>query len=94
MSKLATFLYLLICFGLTYASRPNVEFDAIISPHRVHSLELLCFDFRLKDVSAYKTALAVLDDESCEGIDGSEECLMRRTLVAHVDYIYTQKHKP
>ncbi|KAG5030780.1 hypothetical protein AAZX31_06G044600 [Glycine max] len=80
MSKLATFLYLLICFGLTYASRPNVEFDAIISPHR--------------DVSAYKTALAVLDDESCEGIDGSEECLMRRTLVAHVDYIYTQKHKP
>ncbi|XP_068655463.1 phytosulfokines-like [Aristolochia californica] len=27
--------------------------------------------------------------ESCEGV-GEEECLMRRTLVAHTDYIYTQ----
>ncbi|KAK7330933.1 hypothetical protein VNO77_25139 [Canavalia gladiata] len=30
-------------------------------------------------------------DESCEGV-GEDECLMRRTLAAHVDYIYTQKH--
>lgn len=29
----------------------------------------------------------------CEGGDEGEECLMRRTLVAHTDYIYTQgKH--
>jgi hypothetical protein len=29
----------------------------------------------------------------CEGGEGTEECLMRRTLVAHTDYIYTQgKH--
>ena len=27
--------------------------------------------------------------EECEGEEG-EECLMRRTLVAHTDYIYTQ----
>ncbi|XP_071723405.1 phytosulfokines 3-like [Rutidosis leptorrhynchoides] len=32
-------------------------------------------------------------DEICEGV-GEEECLMRRTLVAHTDYIYTQEHKP
>ncbi|XP_021284857.1 phytosulfokines [Herrania umbratica] len=32
-------------------------------------------------------------DENCEGA-GKEECLMRRTLAAHVDYIYTQNHKP
>ncbi|CAN6307435.1 unnamed protein product [Urochloa humidicola] len=32
-------------------------------------------------------------DEACEGEDEGEECLMRRTLVAHTDYIYTQgKH--
>ncbi|KAL7206328.1 hypothetical protein ACSBR2_019107 [Camellia fascicularis] len=31
-------------------------------------------------------------EESCEGV-GEEECLMRRTLAAHVDYIYTQKQK-
>ncbi|CAL4913379.1 unnamed protein product [Urochloa decumbens] len=29
----------------------------------------------------------------CEGEEEGEECLMRRTLVAHTDYIYTQgKH--
>ncbi|KAJ1381767.1 Phytosulfokine [Sesbania bispinosa] len=32
-------------------------------------------------------------DKSCEGIR-EEECLMRRTLAAHIDYIYTQKHNP
>ncbi|XWS63022.1 hypothetical protein CRYUN_Cryun06bG0061000 [Craigia yunnanensis] len=33
-------------------------------------------------------------EDSCEGIEEEEECLMRRTLAAHVDYIYTQKTKP
>ncbi|XP_022727350.1 phytosulfokines-like [Durio zibethinus] len=36
-------------------------------------------------------------EDSCEGIEKEEEeeeCLMRRTLAAHVDYIYTQKTKP
>ncbi|AES94502.1 putative phytosulfokine [Medicago truncatula] len=32
-------------------------------------------------------------DKICEEIE-EEECLMRRTLVAHTDYIYTQKHNP
>ncbi|XP_030532096.1 phytosulfokines 3-like [Rhodamnia argentea] len=32
-------------------------------------------------------------EESCEGV-GEEECLTRRTLAAHIDYIYTQKQKP
>ena len=32
-------------------------------------------------------------DENCEGL-GEDECLMRRTLAAHIDYIYTQKEKP
>ncbi|CAF2046376.1 hypothetical protein BRARA_I03344 [Brassica rapa] len=31
-------------------------------------------------------------EENCKGI-GEEECLIRRTLVAHTDYIYTQNHK-
>ncbi|PON40511.1 Phytosulfokine [Parasponia andersonii] len=35
----------------------------------------------------------VMVEESCEGV-GEEECLMRRTLAAHTDYIYTQKQKP
>ncbi|CAD5183246.1 unnamed protein product [Musa acuminata subsp. malaccensis] len=31
-------------------------------------------------------------DEECGGV-GKEECLMRRTLAAHTDYIYTQGKK-
>ncbi|URD71947.1 Phytosulfokine precursor protein (PSK) [Musa troglodytarum] len=31
-------------------------------------------------------------DEGCRGV-GVEECLMRRTLAAHTDYIYTQGNK-
>ncbi|KAK4777564.1 hypothetical protein SAY87_017751 [Trapa incisa] len=31
-------------------------------------------------------------EASCEGM-GEDECLMRRTLVAHIDYLYTQKTK-
>ncbi|CAD5168948.1 unnamed protein product [Musa acuminata subsp. malaccensis] len=29
--------------------------------------------------------------EGCEGA-GEDECLVRRTLAAHTDYIYTQEH--
>ncbi|KAK9941781.1 hypothetical protein M0R45_007475 [Rubus argutus] len=43
----------------------------------------------LKDAEVEK----VMAEESCEGV-GEEECLMRRTLAAHIDYIYTQKTKP
>ncbi|THU65950.1 hypothetical protein C4D60_Mb05t09030 [Musa balbisiana] len=32
-------------------------------------------------------------DEECGGI-GEDECLMRRTLVARTDYIYTQGKNP
>ncbi|KAM0032349.1 putative phytosulfokine [Helianthus debilis subsp. tardiflorus] len=32
-------------------------------------------------------------EESCEGL-GKEECLTRRILVAHLDYIYTQEKNP
>lgn len=31
-------------------------------------------------------------EESCNNVEEEEECLMRRTLAAHVDYIYTQEH--
>ncbi|OIW12847.1 hypothetical protein TanjilG_24780 [Lupinus angustifolius] len=34
-----------------------------------------------------------MEESSCEGI-AEEDCLMRRTLAAHTDYIYTDKHKP
>ncbi|KAK7280239.1 hypothetical protein RJT34_25301 [Clitoria ternatea] len=62
--------------------------------------------YEARDVPAFSTIMissktqhGVLEEESvnveesCDGI-GGEECLMRRTLVAHTDYIYTQKQKP
>nr|XP_009802460.1 PREDICTED: phytosulfokines-like [Nicotiana sylvestris] len=39
-----------------------------------------------------KATAKVEVDDRCEGL-GEEECLMRRTLEAHLDYIYTQRHK-
>ncbi|KAJ1377863.1 Phytosulfokine [Sesbania bispinosa] len=47
-----------------------------------------------EDVANNKISKAELDDENCEGVEATEECLTRRTLAAHLDYIYTQKHKP
>ncbi|KAI9106446.1 hypothetical protein K1719_021974 [Acacia pycnantha] len=80
MSKLFTIftIFLLLSLGLIQASRPNVGLTRHSSLHEG--------DMEIK---------AELEDENCdETVEGKEECLMRRTLVAHVDYIYTQKHKP
>ncbi|KAG0488897.1 hypothetical protein HPP92_007708 [Vanilla planifolia] len=30
----------------------------------------------------------------CEGLGDDEQCLMRRTLEAHIDYIYTEQKNP
>ncbi|XP_058739196.1 phytosulfokines-like [Vicia villosa] len=53
----------------------------------------------LGPVTSTNTQYEVLEDgkvnieENCEGIE-EDDCLMRRTLVAHTDYIYTQKQNP
>ncbi|KAK1410332.1 hypothetical protein QVD17_36867 [Tagetes erecta] len=44
-------------------------------------------------VTKHQTKGGVEIEERCEGID-EDECLMRRTLVAHIDYIYTQNKNP
>jgi hypothetical protein len=31
-------------------------------------------------------------EKECEGANDEDECMMRRTLAAHTDYIYTQQH--
>lgn len=35
-----------------------------------------------------------VEELSCEGAAEKDECLKRRTLAAHVDYIYTQNVNP
>ncbi|KAF3434516.1 hypothetical protein FNV43_RR21601 [Rhamnella rubrinervis] len=85
-SKLTTTLcvlsLLLLFFSLTCRSRPEpAGFSGANSPLKVQHVD--------DDHETEK----VMVEESCEGV-GEEECLMRRTLAAHIDYIYTQKHKP
>ncbi|POO00668.1 Phytosulfokine [Trema orientale] len=70
---------LLFCSTLAYAARPEPGFSATVPAQTQHGV-----------VEAEQVEVG---DESCEGV-GEEECLMRRTLAAHTDYIYTQKHKP
>ncbi|KAJ7946184.1 Phytosulfokines 3 [Quillaja saponaria] len=70
--------FFLFFLTLTYAVRPGQVF-AEVNPNKTQH----------KVMEADNVEV----DESCEGI-GDEECLMRRTLAAHIDYIYTQKQKP
>ncbi|XP_059624030.1 phytosulfokines 3-like [Cornus florida] len=81
MSKVTSLIMivLLLCFTLSYAARPEPTKLPEVTPANTQRV-----------VEAQKFEVA---DESCEGV-GDEECLMRRTLAAHIDYIYTQKQKP
>ncbi|CAH8382230.1 unnamed protein product [Eruca vesicaria subsp. sativa] len=84
MENLSTLLIvaLLLCAAtLTCTSRPEpADFASItISPADIRSLEMI--ESKLHEVA----------DESCEK-DNDEDCLMRKTLTANLDYIYTQKN--
>ncbi|EEF37131.1 phytosulfokines 3 [Ricinus communis] len=72
---------LLLCSTLIHASRPEPAFSNGSLPKNQ------------QDQGVNQEEHAEMVEESCEGV-GEEECLMRRTLAAHIDYIYTQKHKP
>ncbi|KAK9949192.1 hypothetical protein M0R45_004726 [Rubus argutus] len=73
------FIALLLCSTLASAARPEPAFSAAAT------------NSEKKQLGGVETEQ--VDIESCEGV-GEEECLMRRTLAAHIDYIYTQKTKP
>ncbi|KGN48631.1 hypothetical protein Csa_003351 [Cucumis sativus] len=74
------FLLLLLHRPLAYAARPTPAAPTTI-PTQELAEELKQSDGEM------------VMDENCDGV-GEEECLMRRTLAAHLDYVYTQKHKP
>ncbi|XP_061354635.1 phytosulfokines-like [Gastrolobium bilobum] len=63
---------------LTYAGRPVPSSSNVISNNIQHGV----LEEEIANI-----------EETCES-SGEEECLMRRTLAAHTDYIYTQKQKP
>ena len=73
------FVILLLCFALSYAARPHPLFH-----------EATLNNIQNQDVVETKQ---VRKEESCKGVK-EEECLERRTLAAHLDYIYTQNQNP
>ncbi|KAK0583008.1 hypothetical protein LWI29_032283 [Acer saccharum] len=79
VSALCIATLLLFFFTLSSAARPHPGSFSDVTP--------LNADQITEDVEAEKV------EEKCEGV-GEDECLMRRTLAAHVDYIYTQKTQP
>ncbi|XWS29681.1 hypothetical protein CRYUN_Cryun24cG0051000 [Craigia yunnanensis] len=83
MAKLATLfvLTLLLVSTLSFAARSGPAFPND-SPAKTQAEGT---------VGTEQSTEAV--EDGCEGV-GEEECLMRRTLAAHIDYIYTQKQKP
>lgn len=83
MSKVSTLciVSLLLFLTLSYAvARPVATFQDV-TPMETHH------GHRVND-----HVEKVDKEESCEGL-GEDECLMRRTLEAHLDYIYTQGQK-
>ncbi|MBA0691747.1 hypothetical protein Goari_009359 [Gossypium aridum] len=93
MSKLFTLFIaaLLLNFMLCYAARPDPAF--LLTKHQALFLSFLFF-LPNPIISIFLLFFVGVDvDDNCEGV-GKEESLMRRTLAAHLDYIYTQNHKP
>lgn len=50
-----------------------------------------CFGFRPARC-VQKQGSTAAEGGGCEGANDEDECMMRRTLAAHTDYIYTQQH--
>ncbi|KAJ7013322.1 hypothetical protein NC653_003115 [Populus alba x Populus x berolinensis] len=78
LSTVCIIAVLLLSFTLTYAAPPSQP-----------CLYSFCLPL-LKDNAEPET---VKVEDGRDGV-GEEECLMRRTLAAQTDYIYTQKQKP
>ncbi|MED6218885.1 hypothetical protein PIB30_030659 [Stylosanthes scabra] len=76
MSRGLLFTVLLLCYTLTCSSRTLLEPLPTV-------------------VTQHHQGQSDVEEaeDKCEGVGvGAEECLMRRTLAAHLDYIYTQNH--
>ncbi|TYH38171.1 hypothetical protein ES332_D12G092000v1 [Gossypium tomentosum] len=87
MAKLTTFYFLtlLLVSTLSFAARSGPAFPNQ-SPTKTQAKGITVVETEVEQ------SIEAVED-SCQGV-GEEECLMRRTLAAHVDYIYTQNHKP
>ncbi|GFP99412.1 phytosulfokines 3 [Phtheirospermum japonicum] len=78
LNSLTTITLLLFLTLVHVLARPTSMF------HDANSLETHSKDHELQKVE--------IDENRCGGVE-EDECMMRRTLQAHLDYIYTQNHK-
>ncbi|KDP44544.1 hypothetical protein JCGZ_16377 [Jatropha curcas] len=79
VSTLCIIAFLLISLTLANAIRPEPAFAGVSPVKSEH-----------RDIGQANRDEV---EENCVGVE-EEECLMRRTLAAHIDYIYTQKNSP
>ncbi|KAL1190411.1 putative phytosulfokines 4 [Cardamine amara subsp. amara] len=81
LSTLLTIALLLCVATLTCTARPEPAYFASFTTSPGDTLSLEMIESKLHEVAG----------ESCEK-EYEEDCLMRRTLTTHLDYIYTQKN--
>ena len=61
------------------------------SPTRKTKLFITMQDCELMSLFLFKQEeSSINDDGSCSGLESAEECLIRRSMADHTDYIYTQ----
>ncbi|MED6156874.1 hypothetical protein PIB30_018445 [Stylosanthes scabra] len=77
---MATLFFFFFLINFTYASRPVPVASSPLISTQTQPPSVVEESFDL--------------EEYCEGVANKDECLMRRTLEAHLDYIYTQKANP
>ncbi|KAM0828060.1 hypothetical protein ACQ4PT_067790 [Festuca glaucescens] len=92
-SLLLPSLLLFLLLSFSHAARVAATVRNLPAEVRTHVISVGAGD---EEAASFSTAAA--EDERCGGSAGEgegdeEECLMRRTLVAHTDYIYTQGGK-
>ncbi|AEE86831.1 putative phytosulfokine 4 [Arabidopsis thaliana] len=81
LSTLITIALLLCATMLTCSARPEPAYFASFTTSPADTLSLEMIESKLHEVAG----------ESCDKED-DEDCLVRRTLTAHLDYIYTHKN--
>ncbi|RWW28474.1 hypothetical protein BHE74_00043649 [Ensete ventricosum] len=96
MSKEATFVFISFLLFASFVAHAGGSRPVPVDPketsleRRRSRVRFDIFFFLLLLVQGVEKEMAERVEE-CEGVR-EDECLMRRTLVAHTDYIYTQEH--
>ncbi|XP_006432983.2 putative phytosulfokines 6 [Citrus sinensis] len=86
----STFLLILLIFS---KSKTSASFLATKQGQEEKKFKELSGEVSLQEMEEIESMNQIMGMETCE--NGDEECMKRRIISeAHLDYIYTQHHKP